>query len=243
MIKPVVEALNSSTERLYNVPDVPRLVKFQLEFVNGSVDLVKAGNFGIRVGDYIARAVIGVLNGEFGLFVELQMVSFLITSAGWPHGSIGSGKLSVNRACAAGDKWRVSPTRVAANWQRNCTMRIVGEEAVLGNIHDLALHQSASSYDRAANLAPASWPDPAVACPDCWPHWPHSLRANSSCCSSPSLCPWTRCCRHDLLGELSAGDGEESGPLRRSGQAGCLESKLTRTFGPGRDARDILLQR
>lgn len=75
LINPVVEAFDSSTERLHNVPDVPSFVKFQLEFVNGSVNLVKAGYFGICVGDYIACAVIGILNREFGLFVELWMVS------------------------------------------------------------------------------------------------------------------------------------------------------------------------
>ena len=111
------------------------------------------------------------------------------------------------------------------------------------HIHDLTLRQSASSYDRAENLALAGWPDRAVACPGCWQHWQHSQRGSSNCCSSPPLCPWIRRCRHGRPGELSADDGEGSGPRRRSSQAGCRGSKLTRTFGPGRDARDMPLQR
>jgi hypothetical protein len=131
-----------------------------------------------------------------------------------------------------------------AQWNRGKDKEIRQSSNInQGHIHDPASHQSAASSARAANLAPVSWLGPAVTCPGCWRHWQRSQRASLNCCSSPLLCPWIRRWRHDLLGELSAGGGEGFGPLRGSGQAGCLESKLTRTFGPGRDARDILLQR
>jgi hypothetical protein len=37
---------------------------------------MEAGDFSISVGNHVACAVIGVLNGEFGLFVQLWTVSF-----------------------------------------------------------------------------------------------------------------------------------------------------------------------